>query len=77
MLTRRHWPLLTSRVANGGEFYDASVERSHGRSSNAQCKSQFGKLSNNADVLDQEVQWREKGGIHEMPDLNVSKGRIP
>ncbi|GFY85561.1 wound-responsive family protein [Actinidia rufa] len=64
-----------NKLKDGGEVSDASVQRSHDKSSYVQSKSQAGKLSNNFDELDQAVQWREKDGIRERPDLNVTEGK--
>ncbi|XP_057490500.1 LOW QUALITY PROTEIN: ubinuclein-1-like [Actinidia eriantha] len=64
-----------NKLKDGGEVSDVSVQRSHDKSSYVQSKSQAGKLSNNFDELDQAVQWREKDGIRERPDLNVTEGK--
>ncbi|GMP46798.1 hypothetical protein CsSME_00014824 [Camellia sinensis var. sinensis] len=58
-----------------GEISDASIQRSHDKSSYAQCKLHSGKLLNNVDELDQSVLRREKDSIRERPDLNVSEGK--
>ncbi|KAG5525118.1 hypothetical protein RHGRI_031708 [Rhododendron griersonianum] len=59
------------KLKDGGDFSDASVP---GKSSHAQSKTQFAKSSNDVDELDQAVQRREKDGIRERFDLNVSEG---
>ncbi|XP_058189744.1 ubinuclein-1-like isoform X2 [Rhododendron vialii] len=59
------------KLKDGGDFADASVP---GKSSHAQSKTQFAKSSNDVDELDQAVQRREKDGIRERFDLNVSEG---
>ncbi|CAL5417587.1 unnamed protein product [Camellia sinensis] len=65
------------KLKDRGEFSDPSVQRSHGKSSYTQSKSQPGKLLNNVNESDQSVQRREKDGIRERPDLNVSEGKYP
>lgn len=62
------------KLKDGGDFADASGERCHGKSSHAQSKTQFAKSSIDVDELDQAVQRREKDGIRERFDLNVSEG---
>ncbi|KAI8004421.1 Ubinuclein-2 [Camellia lanceoleosa] len=64
-----------NKLKDGGEFSDPSVQRSHGKSSYTQSKSQPGKLLNNVNESDQSVQRREKDGIRERPDLNVYEGK--
>ncbi|PSS00123.1 Centrosomal protein [Actinidia chinensis var. chinensis] len=64
-----------NKLKNGGEVSDASVQRSHDKSSHAQSKSQSGKLSNNFDEFNQAVHWREKDGSRERPDLNGTEGK--
>lgn len=59
------------KLKDGGDFADASVP---GKSSHAQSKTQLAKPSNDVDELDQAVQRREKDGIRERFDLNVSEG---
>ncbi|XP_028078331.1 ubinuclein-1 isoform X2 [Camellia sinensis] len=66
-----------NKLKDGGEFSDPSVQRSHGKSSYTQSKSQPGKLLNNVNESDQSVQRREKDGIRERPDLNVYEGKYP
>ncbi|KAL7176343.1 hypothetical protein ACSBR2_029809 [Camellia fascicularis] len=68
---------LGDKLKDGGEFSDPSVQRSHGKSSYTQSKSQPGKLLNNVNESDQSVQRREEDGIRERPDLNVYEGKYP
>ncbi|KAL6987012.1 hypothetical protein U1Q18_012771 [Sarracenia purpurea var. burkii] len=56
------------------EFSDVSEQRSHDKSSYAQCKSQPGALLNKVDELDESIRWRDKDGIRERPGLYVSDG---
>ncbi|XP_022773297.1 uncharacterized protein LOC111315664 [Durio zibethinus] len=47
----------------------------HGKNPYAQSKSQHGKPISNVDELEQSVRLREKNGIRELPDVNVSDGK--
>ncbi|XP_052189318.1 ubinuclein-1-like isoform X2 [Diospyros lotus] len=67
--TKCQGSIMKDRVGSSG----ISVQRSHDKSSYAQCMPQSG--INNIEQLGQPVQRSEKDGIHERPDPNVSEGK--
>lgn len=65
----------------GNKLKDASVssdalhQKHNERNAYVQSKSQSGRQSNNVDELELSVRPREKNGIHELPDTNISQGK--
>ncbi|XWS23682.1 hypothetical protein CRYUN_Cryun28dG0035900 [Craigia yunnanensis] len=55
--------------------FDVLHQKYHGKNAYAQSKSQHEKPISNVDELEQSVRLREKKGIRELPDINVSDGK--
>ena len=54
---------------------DVLHQKYHDKNAYAQSKSEHGKSIGNIDELEQSVRPREKNGICELPDVNVSDGK--
>lgn len=56
-------------------FSDASHQRYHDKNAYAQLKSQSGRASDNFNPLDAAARPREKNGVRELPETNVSESK--
>ncbi|KAK3013076.1 hypothetical protein RJ639_009915, partial [Escallonia herrerae] len=64
-----------NKLKDGSVSSDASNPKLNDKSSHAQCKPQSGGLLPSVEVLDQSAQRREKNGIRERSDCNVSEAK--
>lgn len=60
---------------NTSGSFDASHQKYHEKSANAQSKLQPGRPSSNNNDLENISRSREKNGMRELPDLNLSEGK--
>ncbi|XVE55275.1 hypothetical protein DITRI_Ditri03aG0145700 [Diplodiscus trichospermus] len=66
---------VTNKLKDTSESSDVLHQKYHDKNALAQSKSQHGKPMSNVDELEQSVGSREKNGIRDLPDINVSDGK--
>lgn len=64
----------SNRFKDAGGSSDGSYQKYHEKSAYAQTKPQSGRPSSNADEMET-VRAREKNGVCEIPDLNLTDGK--
>lgn len=66
----------SDKYKNASGLPDASHQKYHQKSVYAHSKSQPGRPSSNIDGLENTGRSKEKGGIRELPDLNLSEAKF-
>lgn len=64
-----------NKSKDGIASFDASHQRSNDKIIYDQFKSQYERITNNLEALDQSVQGREKNGTRQFSDINVPEGK--
>lgn len=66
---------LGNKMKDASGFSDASHQRYHDKNAYTQLKSQSGRLSDNLSPLEVAARPREKNGVRELPETNVSESK--
>ncbi|TYI89751.1 hypothetical protein E1A91_D03G076200v1 [Gossypium mustelinum] len=67
--------VVSNKLKDATGSSDVLQQKYHDKNAYAQSKSQHGKRISNADELEQSFRPREKNGIRELPDANISDGK--
>ncbi|XP_022748914.1 ubinuclein-1-like isoform X3 [Durio zibethinus] len=67
--------VVNNKLKDAIGSFDVLHQKYHDKNAYAQSKSQHGKPISNFHELEQSVRPKEKNGIHELPDINVSDGK--
>ncbi|TYH79662.1 hypothetical protein ES332_D03G078500v1 [Gossypium tomentosum] len=67
--------VVSNKLKDATGSSDVLQQKYHDKNAYAQSKSQHGKRISNADELEQSFRPREKSGIRELPDANISDGK--
>ncbi|XP_022768099.1 uncharacterized protein LOC111312260 isoform X2 [Durio zibethinus] len=67
--------VVSSKLKDAIGSSDILYQKYHDKNAYLQSKSQHGKLIGNIDELEQSVRPKEKNGIRELPDINVSDSK--
>ncbi|KAL9313655.1 hypothetical protein ACSQ67_019107 [Phaseolus vulgaris] len=66
---------ISDKCKDGTGLFDASHQKYNEKSAYAHSKSQPGKPPNSIDDLENIIRTKEKSGMCELPDLNLSEGK--
>ncbi|TYI39955.1 hypothetical protein ES332_A02G131300v1 [Gossypium tomentosum] len=67
--------VVSNKLKDATGSSDVLQQKYHDKNAYAQSKSQHGKRISNADELEQSFRPREKNGIRELPEANISDGK--
>lgn len=70
-----HSKNLGNKMKDASGLSDASHQRYHDKNAYAQLKSQSGRPSDNVNSLEVAARSREKNGVRELPETNVSESK--